>query len=74
MVAFTTVKYFFVINIKNLQKGVAISKKTSYNADMRQFYIWRIDMKVNLFKKTVGLFLAMAVMLSAVPIVRLLPK
>ena len=34
---------------------------------MRQFYIWRIDMKVNLFKKTVGLFLAMAVMLSAVP-------
>ena len=24
---------------------------------MRQFYIWRIDMKVNLFKKTVGLFL-----------------
>ena len=35
MVAFATVKYFFVINIKNLQKGVAISKKTSYNAIIR---------------------------------------
>lgn len=35
MAAFATVKYFFVINIKNLQKGVAISKKTSYNAIIR---------------------------------------